>query len=60
MRLVGPHARHGLVEQQETWTSGQSHGDLELTLLAVGQGARQHVRARAQPHHLEKLAGGGA
>ncbi|MNQ47149.1 hypothetical protein D3C85_609840 [compost metagenome] len=37
--LVGPHARHGLVQQQHAGPGGQRQGKLHLALLAVRQGA---------------------
>ena len=42
-RFVGVHARRGLVQQQELGVGGQGTGDLQLSLLTVGQVAGQIV-----------------
>jgi len=34
-RLVGAHARGGLVEQEEVGVGGERNADLEIALLAV-------------------------
>ena len=53
--LVGVHARRGLVEEQELGVCGQGAGDLQLSLLTVGQIAGQVVALLLQVEDAEQL-----
>ena len=55
--LGGIHACGGLVQQKQARLGGQRPGDLQLALLAVGQGARQFVLQVGQAHVLQQLVG---
>ena len=45
IRLLASHAGQRLVQEQHLGIGGEHHGDLELTLLAVAEGARRCLSA---------------
>ena len=58
--LLGVHAGGGLVQQQQGRLRGQGPGDLQLALLAVGQGGGQLVAHVVQIDDPQQLVGVGA
>ena len=56
-RLGGVHAGRRLVEQQQARPRGQGAGDLEPSLVAVGQAGGLDVALAAEPHEGEQLLG---
>ena len=54
-RLLRVHAGGRLVEQEELGLGGQGPGDLEPSLVAVGQVPRQLVGTLLEPHEIQKL-----
>jgi hypothetical protein len=55
--LGGREPGRRLIEQEEARRTGQRHADLELALLAVGQGRHRMVRDRLEPDSLEEIVG---
>jgi len=46
-RFFAAHAGHRLVEQQQARFGGERHGDFELALLAVAEGAGPAMSVRS-------------
>src|SRR5262245_35646755 len=57
LRLVGAHARGGLVEEEELRVRGERDADLEVALLAVRQLGAAHVALGAEAQVSEDLLG---
>ena len=53
--LGGRQARRRLVEQDQPRRPGERHADLELALLAVGQGAHRLIGDVREAHALKQL-----
>ena len=49
----------GFVQQQDVRAAGQGAGDLDVALVAVGQGADEAVGVRAEAHEVEGGKGAG-
>lgn len=57
LRLLGVHARGGLVQEEELGLEGEGAGDLQLPLLAVGEVAGELVLAVQEAHVLQEAQG---
>ena len=55
--LARVHPRGRFIQQQQLRLGGQRAADLQPALLAIGQVARQHVAATAQPDELQQAQG---
>ncbi len=53
IRLLGTHARGGLVEEEQDRLGGQGDGDLEMALLAVREVGGELVGLVGEPDGLE-------
>jgi hypothetical protein len=56
-RFLGAHPRGGLVEQQQLGIGGEGDPDLEIALLAVGEGAGQVMALVRQTDALHDVLG---
>ena len=56
--LLGSHARHRLVEQQQARPGGERHRDLELAMLAVGEVSGRVLGPLGEAHPREVVDGG--